>query len=258
VTGDTQKRAALAEIVCRAGGREDIPIYAGLENPLLFGPGQPHVPQFEAVQDLPHRLDHSNDAITFMKDTIRARPHEITLLAVGPMTNIGALFAAYPDIPGILKNIVLMCGVYTGNAGHGPGAREWNADCDPCATALTYKYGAGKLLGVGLEVTTKCVVPAEECRQKFLQAGGALGIVGQMAEVWFKHAGQITFHDPLAATLIFQPEICTYATGTVTVVTEGSLAGLTQWQSRSETHAHQIAITVNPEQFFAHYFGVTI
>ena len=108
VTGNTAERAAMAEIVCRAGSREDIPIHAGLTGPLLHGPGQPHVPQFDAVKHLPHRTDYANTAVDFLRETIRARPGEITLLAVGPMTNIAVLFAADPEIPSLLKRIVLM------------------------------------------------------------------------------------------------------------------------------------------------------
>ncbi|MDX1933013.1 MAG: nucleoside hydrolase [Capsulimonadales bacterium] len=258
VTGDTRKRAALAEIVCRAGGRTDIPIHAGLERSLLFGPGQPEVPQFEAVADQPHRTDYDLSAIDFLRATIRSRPHQLTLLAVGPMTNIGALFAADPATALLLKNLVLMCGVYTGNAGHGPGATEWNADRDPIATALTYKFGSGKLLGVGLDVTQKCQLSADECRKRFVAAGGALGVVGRMAEVWFRHSPQITFHDPLAAALVFEPTLCEYATGTVTVLPEGGpLAGLTRWRSGGDAPPHRIAVTVDPTRFFEHYFGVT-
>lgn len=260
VTGDTAKRAALAEIVCRAGGREDIPIHAGLTGPLLHGPGQPEVPQYEAVKDLPHRTEYANTAIDFLRHTIRQRPGEISLLAVGPMTNIGALFAADPEIPRLLKQVVLMCGVFTGRAGQGPGAREWNALVDPLACALVFRHAApGSLLSVGLDVTTLCKMPADECRRRFTQAGGALGVVGQMAETWFKHAPHIVFHDPLAATLLFEPEICSYAGGIVTTVTEeGPLAGLTRWTlgGSDEQRPHRIASLVDPEKFFAHYFGV--
>jgi inosine-uridine nucleoside N-ribohydrolase len=262
VTGDTAKRAALAEIVCRAGGREDVPIHAGLSGPLLHGPGQPQVPQYDAVKDLAHRADYPNDspdAVDFLRRTIRARPGEITLLAVGPMTNLGTLFAVDPEIPSLLRRIVLMCGVYTGAAGQGPAAREWNALVDPVATALVYQRGAGKLLGVGLDVTTLCTLPAEDCRRRFTAAGGALGVVGKMAEVWFKHADRITFHDPLAATLLFAPDLCTYVTGTAHLVIEdGPFAGLTRWQAGGdEPRPHTVARTVDTERFFAHYFSVT-
>lgn len=260
VSGDTQKRAALAEIVCRAAGREDIPIYAGLTGPLLHGPGQPDVPQYDAVAAEPHRPEYSRDALLFLREAIRSRPGEITLLAVGPMTNIGALFAADPELPSLLKRIVLMCGVFTARGGQGPGGREWNALVDPIATALTYKGGEGKLLSVGLDVTTLCKMPADECRQRFTAAGGALGIVGRMAEVWFRQAPHITFHDPLAATLLFEPDICTYAGGRINVVIEdGPLAGLTRWTLGKipDQRPHTMAGTVNVARFFEHYFGVT-
>jgi purine nucleosidase len=262
-TGDTAQRAALCEIICRAGGREDIPIHAGLTGPLLHGPGQPNVPQYAAVAGMPHRTKYPNTAVDFLRETIRARPGEITLLAVGPMTNVGTLFALDPEIPSLLKSVVLMCGVFTGAAGHGPGAREWNALVDPVATALVYRHGApGRLLSVGLDVTTKCKLPADECRRRFTAAGGALGVVGQMAEVWFKHALHITFHDPLAATLLFEPGLCEYAEGTVTpVVDPGPFEGLTRWAKPAKDAVgeppHTIAVTVEPERFFAHYFGIT-
>ena len=256
VSGDTAKRAALVEIVCRAGGRTDIPIHAGVGLPFLNGPGQPNVPQFAAVATLPHRTDYVNSAVDFLRTTIRSRPGEITLLAVGPMTNVAALFASDPEIPSLLKRIVLMCGVYTSRGGQGPGDREWNALVDPVAAAIVYARGTGKLLGVGLDVTTFCRLPIEECRARFARAGGALGMVGHLAEVWFQRSPTITFHDPLAAALIFQPEICTYETGRVTVSADsGPFEGLTRW-NRAESGPHQIAATVDSGQFFKEYFSV--
>src|SRR5204862_1648209 len=57
VTGDVAQRAACAEVLCRAVDREDIPIHCGASKPLLYGPGQPNVPQHAAIQRLPHRMD---------------------------------------------------------------------------------------------------------------------------------------------------------------------------------------------------------
>jgi inosine-uridine nucleoside N-ribohydrolase len=258
VTGDTVKRAALAEIICRAGGRDDIPIYAGLAGPILHGPGQPEVPQYEAVASQPHRRDYAPgaQAVLFLRDTIRAHPGEITLLAVGPMTNIAALFTLDPEIPALLKSLVLMCGVYTGAANHSPGAREWNALVDPVATGIVYKGGRGKLMGVGLDVTEKCRLPADECRRRFMAAGGALGVVGQMAEVWFQKAPHITFHDPLAAAWIFESSLCRKVPGLADVhIDNDQFAGMTKWKPYAEG-PHRIAASVNSEAFFDHYFSV--
>lgn len=257
VTGDTGKRAALAETICRAAGGGRVPIHAGASGPLLHGPGQPNVPQYDAIAARPHRKDWPrNAAVDFLRRTIRAHPGEITMLAVGPMTNLGSLFVADPEIPALLKRVVLMCGVFTGRGGQGPSSREWNALVDPVATALTYKAAGGKLLSVGLEVTTKCRLAADECRRRFAKAGGGLAIVAEMAEVWFKHSREITFHDPLAATLLFAPDLCEYQSGQVTVAIDDSpFAGLTRWKAESNG-SHTIAVEVAPDRFFEHYFGV--
>src|SRR5438477_11649802 len=57
VTGNVAQRAALADVLCRAAGREDVPIHAGAPEVLLIGPGQPRVPQYAAVADRPHRAE---------------------------------------------------------------------------------------------------------------------------------------------------------------------------------------------------------
>ncbi|GIX05680.1 MAG: hypothetical protein KatS3mg115_0083 [Candidatus Poribacteria bacterium] len=258
VSGDTVQRAALADAVCRAAGKEGVPIYPGSPGPLWHGPGQPHVPQYEAIQNRPHRLEFpSFRAVAFLQEAIRSRPGEVVLLAIGPLTNVALLFLTDPEIPEMLRELVLMNGVFTARGGHGPGAREWNALCDPLATGIVYRAKTPRTVAIGLEVTTRCVLDADTCRRRFREAGGPLSIVAQMAEVWFRGRSQITFHDPLAAATIFRPELCEYQDGEVRVETgPGPLAGLTQFLSHTDQKRHRIAVEVNPEAFFEHYFAV--
>lgn len=253
VTGDTAQRAALAETICRAAGREDVPIHAGLTGPLLHGRGQPDVPQYAAIAQKPHRTYAPGTALEFLRQTIRENPGEVTLLAIGPLTNVGALFAADPELPGLLRELVLMCGVFYGASS----AREWNALVDPVATALTYKAGPAGMLSVGLDVTMACTLDAAVCRARFAAAGGALAQTLSLAEIWFQHTPRITFHDPLAAALLFAPDLCGYADGTVAVDTvPGDGEGRTLWTAR-DGGRHRVARTVSTDAFFAHYFGVT-
>jgi purine nucleosidase len=257
VTGSTAQRAALAEVICRAAGREDVPIHAGAAGPLLIGPGQPRVPQYEAIAQRPHRTDYASTAIEFLRQMIRARPQEITLLAIGPMTNLALLFTVDAEIPSLLKQLVLMCGVFTAGNGQGPASREWNAMVDPIATAIVYRARPPRFTSIGLEVTTRCNLSADECRRRFKEAGGPLEIVAEMAEVWFRGRKEITFHDPLAAAVIFEPKLCEYAEGEVSVETVSpSLAGLTSFNARAEQKPHRIAVKVDPQRLFKHYFEV--
>jgi purine nucleosidase len=257
VTGDVEKRSRLAGFIAEAAGRKDLPIHSGLSEVLLYGPGQPEVPQYEAITKLLHKKGYPADAIEYLRSTIRSRPGEITLLTIGPLTNIGALFAADPEIPSLIKELVMMCGVFTANNGQGPGSREWNALVDPISTALTYKARPKRFLSVGLEVTTKCVMKADEVRKKFTEAGPATQAVLKLAEIWFRRTPQITFHDPLAAVSIFDPKVLTVKRGTVTVeYTSRELAGLTGWKADKEGECgpHEIAVDVDVKRFFMKYF----
>jgi purine nucleosidase len=258
VTGAVTDRASLCDVICRAAGREEVPIHAGASSVLFSGPGQPRVPQYEAIRDRPHRRDFApGAAIEFMRRTIRERPGEVTLLAVGPFTNVALLFATDAEIPSMLRDLVIMGGVFTPVGDFGPGSREWNAMCDPLATAIMFKARPPRFTAIGLEATTRCRLSADECRQRFGAAGGPLAVVAEMAEIWFRGRQQITFHDPLAATTIFQRDLCDYAEGLVSVaVREEGLGGLTHFNRRGDEKPHTIATGVDPDRFFKHYFDI--
>lgn len=255
VSGDVTKRAALAQMICDAAGRKDIPIHAGLPGPLLHGPGQPSVPQYDVVKSRPHRNDFApGSAIEFMRETIRKRPGEITLLAIGPMTNIAVLFATDPEIPSLLKGMVSMAGVFT--PGHSWGEAEWNCWTDSIATAMVYPRVPRGHLSVGLDVTTQCQMHRDEVKQRF--AVPVLDVVYDMATAWFTDRKlEITFHDPLAATLLFRPELCEYAMGTVDVVVnaEHKVGGRTLFTPAADG-PHRIATKVDRNAFFNEYFSV--
>ncbi len=250
VTGDVQKRAALAEAICHAAGRPEVPIHCGRRNVLIDGPGQPNVPQFEAIASRHPRLNRpENDAVEFLQRTIRRRPGDITLLTIGPYSNAAILFALDPEIPHLLKRVVSMGGVFYGGQ-----RREWNAMVDPVATSIVYRCDRVDHLSVGLDVTEACRMAASDVRQRFV--GEPLSVVASMAETWFKGTAAITFHDPLAAALIFRPEICTYETGRIDVryAPDDALAGHTSFVQGAGPDT--VAKTVDPAAFFKAYFSV--
>jgi len=252
VTGDVQQRAALAEVVCHAAGRKNIPIHCGRRDVLVSGPGQPNVPQYAAIHNLPHRMDRpENSAVEYLRKTIRARPGEITLLSIGPFGNIALLFALDPEIPFLLKSFVSMAGVFFAGD-HG----EWNAVCDPTATSIVAHTPRKSHLWVGLDVTTKCTLEAQEVRKRFV--GEPLRTVSTLAETWFMGTKTATFHDPLAAALIFHPELCEYESGQVKaplVGAGGEKAGFTTIEPGPGPD--QVAKIVSVEGFFDEFFSVT-
>jgi purine nucleosidase len=245
VTGDVQKRAALAEITVRAAGREDVPIHCGRREVLSFGCGQPNVPQYESVKHLPHRLDRpENTAIPFLRDTIRRRPGEVVLLSIGPFSNLALLFELDPEIPFLLRGLVSMCGRFL-SAG-----TEWNCVVDPVATAMVFGSDRPEHQLVGLDVTMQVTKTKEEAEQLF--RGPLLGNVLLQAEGWFRNAQKITFHDPLAAALIFRPELCRFAGGQVRGSLAHGAAGATSFVPGEGPD--RVATEVDAEAFFKEYF----
>jgi inosine-uridine nucleoside N-ribohydrolase len=255
VTGEANKRAMMASALCKVADKK-IPIYPGCEQPLLVAQAQLRAPQAAALA----RWDHEErfprgQAIEFLRQTIRQHPGEITLLTIGPLTNVGLLFAVDREIPALLKRLVMMGGIFT-NRLAGVGPREWNALGDPHATAIVYQSPVAIHRSLGLDVTCQVVMPAAEVRQRFQT--GLLKPVLDFAEIWFAAKREnLTFHDPLAAVSIFDDAVCGYHRGMVDVeLTSEKLQGLTFWKEDAAKGRHEVALDVNPNRFFEEYFSV--
>ena len=255
VSGEPEKRAMLASALCMEAG-VDIPIFPGSPTPILGKQHQPQAPQAEALPRWKHRTEFPHaHALGFMRDVIRENPGEIVLLAIGPLTNIALLFCMDPEIPSLLKGLVLMCGVFKKNIGHR--GVEWNAICDPYATAVVYDRSVPVHRTLGLDVTTEVVMDADEVRRRFNR--GLLRPVLDFAEIWFERRGtsHITFHDPLAGAVIFDETICTFVPSSVDVELQSmAFRGMTIGTPVGPDGRHEIAFTVDKERFFDHFFGV--
>lgn len=254
VTGDTLLRARLASALCRVAGRR-VPIYPGRRLPLLIPEQQPQVPHAEALGRWPHDTDFPRGAaVEFLRSTIRAHPGEVTLLCIGPLTNVAALFAADDEIPALLGALVLMCGRYADGADLPP--CEWNAKLDPDATAMVYAARPAVHRSVGVNVTQQVQVTADEARRR-LGAAPLLRAVLDLAGAWFQEKDRVIFHDPLAAAAIFDDAVCGFERGRVEVQRHPEpQAGLTRWHPGAADGPHEVALSVQPEAFFEHYFSV--
>lgn len=258
VTGQANLRASIGDAVCQAAGRTDIPIHVGVESPLLVAQRQPHATHFEALGERwPYRsFGTENTAIDFLQTTIKSRPGEISLLAIGPLTNIALLFAIYPEIPALLKEMVIMGGSFYDRSPNNAGTSEWNIICDPHAAEMVFRAPVPRLTAVGLDVTLQCTLPADEARLRFNESGGPLKLVSSMAEVWFRHSDKVIFHDPLSAALVFEPGLCEVEDGVISVgMGEPNNTAITKIVPG--TGAHRAAKSVNAEAFLEHYFSIT-
>lgn len=262
VTGDTAARAALADALCRRAGRTDIPIYPGLARPLFLADSlQPGVPQAAILKSgkwphTPAEIFPRHEAVDFLRKTIREHPGEVTLLAIGPLTNLAVLFTLDPEIPSLLKELVLMGGNFTPTrwlGKYGAGRCEWNIVNDPHAAEIVYRARVARHRSIGIDVTSRVNMKPEQVREKFHRPG--LDLVLDMAAVWFDGGrDEITFHDPLAAVTIFEPDMCAWTRGNVRVVLDGLMEGFTLFDP-SGTVDHEVASEVDIPRFFDRYFN---
>lgn len=253
VTGHGLERAKIASALCKRAGKS-VPIYIGAEVPFIIAQRQPEAPQAAALDKWEHDSEFPRgEAVEFLRRTIRENPHEIVLLTIGPLTNIALLFAADPEIPSLLKGLVLMGGSFW--ADHN-GGREWNIILDPHASEIVYRAKPPYHRSIGLDVTMQVKMDAGEVRERF--QNGMLRPVLDFAEIWFSQASKppLIFHDPLASATIFDDSICGFEKGRVSINLEaGDMLGKTDWFPGDESGHHEVATTVDAARFFEEYFG---
>src|SRR5437870_6673351 len=125
--GDTETRAKLLDRFLAEVGRPEIPVAAGAPTP-----PKGVLTQRRYAEGGHFAKSSHPDAITFLLDLIRRNPGEITLIAIGPLMNVGAAVDKDPDTFRKLKRIVMMGGSIKRGYGdmgcgppHGP-TPEWN------------------------------------------------------------------------------------------------------------------------------------
>jgi purine nucleosidase len=155
VYGDVDLRARMVAKTQALAGAAPVPLGRGIGQPLLrqrpvYWPGHEGVGLLDGDEPTPP-MTHAVDLIL---RTLRARPGEITLVPIGPLTNLAAAVILDPGVVPLVKEVVMMGGV----AGRGADLRlppvEHNIRCDPEAAAVV--FGAGwPITMVGLDVTTR-------------------------------------------------------------------------------------------------------
>lgn len=240
--GDTVERARLVSAILMAAGRE-VPIHPGSSQTIsgMAAPGM--VPEARVLAKWPHRNDFEPEsAVEFMYETIRGRPHEVTLLATGPLTNVARLFQRHPDSAMLLKSVTLMNGSFRIMF------PEYNMVLDRKASRIVYETKLPELYVVDYETGLQAQMGKEEARRRI--RGGAFAPVADMLEIFFELFNEVTFFDSMAAASIFEPGLVEFKPTNVKV----RLART--WASRSPG-PHMVSVDVDEARFKEHYFSTT-
>jgi purine nucleosidase len=161
--------------VLELAGRNDVEVAMGRETPLqrpLETTPETHGPRGLGYAELPapRRPLSERHAVDLILDEVRRRPGEITLVTLGPMTNLAIALEREPRLPWLLKGYVLMGGAF-GAPGNTTPTAEWNVHCDPEAAQAVFRAwsaavaadpGLTRPLALGLNVTERARITTDE------------------------------------------------------------------------------------------------
>ena len=231
----TQKNA---RIICEMGGRPDIPVYAGCDAPLARKlVTAENVHGSSGLDGIPLRPPRAplaaGHAVDFIIETLRREPSgTVTLVPVGPLTNIATAFDRAPDIIPRVQQIVMMGGAYF-EVGNVTPAAEFNIFVDPEAAAIV--FGAGvPLVVMPLDVTHKALTSADwiaRIRGLGTRLGEAVASWTDFFERYDKAkygSAGAPLHDPCAVAYLIRPDLFTGREINVVIETQGEYtAGMT-------------------------------
>lgn len=152
--------------------------------------------------------------VDFLIEKILASPGEITLVAIGPLTNVALAIRQEPDIVGALKEIIIMGGALR-HEGNTTALGEFNTYVDPHAAHIVYHAGIPATL-VPLDVTYQCVLTSSDVKRLSRMDSPITKFVADATRFYMEFHDEYqkiegcVINDPLALALTFAPELCTY------------------------------------------------
>jgi purine nucleosidase len=217
----------------------DAPLARAYRGPVAFihgedGQGNAHLPPSKSTAI-------AESAAEFIVQKVMAAPGEITLVPIGPLTNIAAALALEPSIVEHIKEVVLM----GGNAfvpGNASPAAEANIHNDPEAADIV--FGAGwRVTMVGLDVTHDIIMSPAQTRHLEAAQNPLAQHLGRINPLYLKFNRESSgidgyyIHDPSAIVYLTHPEFFTVEQYPLRVETQGISAGKT-WPSTTRHHTH--------------------
>lgn len=240
VHGDAPFRARIARRLLALAGREDVPVVAGASLPLAMPLPEnfhwmPRLRGHEGVgfleeTDLIHTANigasdpepASGGAARFIVETAARFPGELSLVAIGALTNVARALRLEPRLAGQLRGLTLMGGTVDTDRFPWPPMLETNLNADPLAAEIVFASGL-PLTVVPMEVTTQVfLTPEDRARLRGgstvvegllgMMEGMLTGMAGLTEEVGLAadfYEGRTFMHDPLAVAVAFGSSLAT-------------------------------------------------
>lgn len=248
VTLDKTTRNALA--LLEFLNATHIPVAKGCSVPLVK---PPHEAQGEVVHGSsgmgrtnlpdPKIQPIKTHAIDYLIERFLAEPNELTLFAIGPLTNVALAIRQEPKFAECVKELVIMGGAVRSGGNISPLA-EFNISEDPHAAHVVFNSGIPITL-IPLDVTYKCLFTAADVARldkvgtpisKFIR-----DVTADYMEFYLKYEGfdGCALHDPLTVAAIVAPELLHFENHYINVDISGGV-------STGKTYADFMKVTKKP------------
>jgi purine nucleosidase len=277
--------------LCRIDG---VPVSKGVDHPLnspTLPIGKVHGPRGLGYAELPStsRRLTADDAATAWVEAARAHPGELIGLATGPLTNLALALRKEPELPTLLRRLVIMGGAYDYRGNTNPVA-EWNIGVDPEAAAEVFAaWASAKVkaaepqnlpilcgldvswnisitpeiltrLAAAADTTTRALSVDDDRGTRSSASNPLIRVIEDALRFYLEsyhdlgHGYQAHLHDPLAAAVALDPSLLATRPATVDVELTGTLTRgmtVTDWSGRWGRKPNAlIGVGVNPATFF--------
>lgn len=245
----------------------DVPVYAGAARPLLR-PWMGPVPEYHGDNglgnvSLPEPKSHarSRDASAYLRDVIRERPGQVTLITVARLTNLARALLYDPDLAALIPRVVMMGGAafVPGNITATAEANIWG---DPEAADIVFQSGI-PITMIGLDVTMQARLTQDDLN--LWSHSDPHATLLKRATAFYIRAyerddatirGWCPIHDPLAVAVAEDPTLVTTVRYPVRVETRGHLTdGMTVVDGRRPDSAQgaDVAVAVDADRFLTQF-----
>lgn len=240
VSGDTRARARLAAKMLSVAGRSNVPVAAGV-------PGAPlNIAQTRWADGFSSPSLLKIGAVALMKREIDRGHGDIVIVAIGPLTNVAALFKKYPAEERKVRRIVLMGGSIA--RGYYPGSAataEYNIAADIKASQTVFSTGV-PITMAPLDVTARLQLDKEHRQRIFSQGTPLANALHAVYLLWGQPTP--TLHDPMAVSLLLDPALCTLKPLAIEVSDKGMTVPIAGKKSNAV-----VAVETDPARFIDFY-----
>lgn len=247
------------------------PLVRGAGTPLMYtekhSDPAPHVAAMKSTARKPVSGQYASVAIA---EHIMSHPGDITVVAIGPLTNIAMAILLEPRIRTAIKELVIMGGVFFGTMYSANKPGEFNVFSDPEAARAVLNSGIPQRW-IGLDVTLQVRLSMDDAERLKSSESEFSQFAGQASATYIDYQAErfpgrkprptsVPMHDPLAVACVARPELCEYRDMAVDVITgdvkgRGIMIGDRLEMSDPPKPNCRVAVSVNAEAFREYFLS---